>query len=155
LLLIIIFERIFCSKKLRCCTTWHIKPSLSWLSFKNNFYWTIYLFNFFDNYSMVCIHMFFLNYYFICFIIYYKSFYFFCVWVKNMHKTIVKKQTSHDLRVSNINLLVIIDTKKSNKLHFYYDPSIFFLEHTIWRFVWFHYLPTHPHSPTYLSFTWC
>ncbi len=51
-----------------------------------------------------------------------------------MHKTSVTKQTSHDFKNFSINLFIIVYTiKKPNKLHFYYDVSMFFFEHAIFQ----------------------
>ncbi len=57
---------------------------------------------------MIIIHMFYQGHYKICFIICYQSFSFFNVRIMNMHKIIVTKQTSHDLRIFRINFLIII-----------------------------------------------
>jgi hypothetical protein len=53
----------------------------------------------------------FLNCYPICFIICYEIISFFYVWIKNMHKTHVTKQASYDLKISNINIFLIIHKK--------------------------------------------
>jgi len=50
-----------------------------------------------------------------------------------MHRTIVTMQTSNDLKISKINLFVIIYKQTTNKLHFDYNLSIFFFEHVIFE----------------------
>jgi hypothetical protein len=76
-----------------------------------------FFFNFFDNCCMFKIHMFFESFYAICFIICYVMLLLllllFGVWIKCIHRIVVTKNTSHDLKIQKINFFIIIYIIKS------------------------------------------
>jgi hypothetical protein len=88
---------------------------------------------------MIIIHMFFQGRYNICFIICYQSFFFLTIHITSMHKIIITKQTSHNLRISRINFFIIIYTIKCSTNYIPIMTSPYFSKYAILK-VSFHFI---------------